>query len=59
MIDLLTVDDLVAELKLASAETVYTWRKRGYGPKGFPMGRSLRFRRADVDAWIAEQAADV
>lgn len=33
--------------------TVYQWNHRGTGPKALKIGRHLRFRRSDVDAWLA------
>jgi excisionase family DNA binding protein len=35
--------------------TIYNWRTRHEGPRGFRVGRWIRFRREDVEAWIAEQ----
>jgi excisionase family DNA binding protein len=35
--------------------TLYTWRSRGKGPKATRVGRHLRYRWADIDAWLAEQ----
>ncbi len=32
--------------------TVYDWRYRSEGPPGIRVGRHLRFRWADVDAWL-------
>ena len=32
--------------------TIYRWRYRGDGPPGFRVGRHLRFRWSDVEAWI-------
>jgi excisionase family DNA binding protein len=37
--------------------TVYKWRVIGTAPRGATFGRHVRFRRADVDAWI-EQRSD-
>ena len=35
--------------------TVYAWRHKGYGPRGAVFGRHVRFRRADVEAWIEQR----
>lgn len=35
--------------------TVVQWRYKGTGPRGVRLGRHVRYRRADVEAWIAEQ----
>jgi len=40
-------------------ETLTGWRRREYGPRGFPVGRELRWWEADVRAWVAEQEANV
>lgn len=37
-------------------DTVYAWRSRGIGPRGIRVGRHVRYRRADVDAWLERQA---
>jgi excisionase family DNA binding protein len=33
-------------------QTIYQWRKRGYGPQGRRMGMHLRYRPSDVERWI-------
>lgn len=38
--------------------TIYAWRARGRRPRAHRIGKHLRFRRADVEAWLAEQADD-
>jgi len=38
--------------------TIYSWRARGLGPKGHVLGKHLRFRRRDVEEWLAEQGDD-
>lgn len=48
----LTPEDLVALLRLPSVETVYQWRRKGIGPRGFRVGRYVRFDPADVRAWV-------
>lgn len=35
--------------------TVYQWNSRGTGPKRIRIGKHVRYRRADVDAWCEEQ----
>ncbi|WAL39570.1 helix-turn-helix domain-containing protein [Brevibacterium sp. BRM-1] len=37
-------------------QTIYRWRTEGKGPRAHKFGRHLRFSRADVEAWINEQA---
>ncbi len=55
---LLTVDDLANHLNVPVA-TIYAWRYRHEGPPGFRVGRYLRFRRSDVERWIAERLGEV
>ncbi len=52
---LLTTSE-IAQLFRVPTATVYAWRARGFGPPGFRVGRHTRYRRADVEAWIREQA---
>ncbi|MER5753094.1 helix-turn-helix domain-containing protein [Streptomyces sp. NPDC002088] len=51
----LTPDDLVEMFELPSVETVYQWRRKRTGPRGFRVGRHLRFDPADVQAWVDSQ----
>jgi excisionase family DNA binding protein len=32
--------------------TVYRWRSRGTGPRGYRIGRHVRYRHADVERWL-------
>jgi predicted DNA-binding transcriptional regulator AlpA len=52
----LTVSDLAAELQIEE-DTVYQMRNRNPDalPPAFKVGKYLRWRREDVDAWIAAQ----
>lgn len=50
--DWLTVHELAEELGVP-VNTVYQWRSRGTGPRGGRFGKHVRFRRSDVDKWIA------
>ncbi len=47
-----SVKDLADELHV-SAQTIYDLRTQGRGPVGFRVGRCLRFRRSEIDAWLA------
>ncbi|MFV0286244.1 MAG: helix-turn-helix transcriptional regulator [Demequina sp.] len=53
---LLDVHQLAEQLGVPVA-TLYVWRTRGQGPRGFVLGRHLRYRQDDVDAWIDAQRA--
>ncbi|AXE85042.1 helix-turn-helix domain-containing protein [Streptomyces sp. Go-475] len=48
----LTPEDLVQLFELPSVETVYQWRRKHIGPRGFRVGRHLRFDPQDVQAWV-------
>lgn len=45
------VEDLARELGVP-VRTIYAWRSKGRGPRGATFGKHVRFRRADVEAWI-------
>ena len=32
--------------------TVYRWRTRGDGPRGYRVGRHVRYRVGDVERWL-------
>ena len=48
----------VAERLQVPIATVHNWRYRSIGPKGFRVGKHLRFDRNEVEAWITEQKAN-
>ncbi|HZD24344.1 MAG TPA: helix-turn-helix domain-containing protein [Acidimicrobiia bacterium] len=54
---LLSVEEL-ADYFEVPVKTIYTWRHRNSGPKGFRVGKHLRFRWHDVQAWVAQRLAD-
>lgn len=45
----------VAGLLRVPKQTIYTWRYHAKGPRAIVVGRHLRFRRSDVEAWMDEQ----
>ena len=51
---LLTVEDLGEYLGVPVA-TLYAWRYHRQGPPGFRVGRHLRYRWADIEAWISDK----
>jgi excisionase family DNA binding protein len=55
--DFLTPEDL-AELVRVPPKTIYQWNYRGTGPRFAKIGRHVRYRRADVEAWIEQQYGD-
>ncbi|GAW49299.1 MULTISPECIES: helix-turn-helix transcriptional regulator [unclassified Nocardioides] len=52
---ILTIDQAAAYLSIPKA-TLYTWRTRraGFGPRAVKLGGCLRYRRSDLDVWVAE-----
>jgi excisionase family DNA binding protein len=52
---ILTIDQAAAYLAIPKA-TLYTWRTRraGFGPRAVKLGGCLRYRRSDLDAWVAD-----
>lgn len=48
---LMSIDDLAALIQVP-VKTVYNWRTEGKGPKGIKLGKYVRFRRVDVEAWL-------
>lgn len=34
--------------------TLYKWRYRGEGPPGIKIGGHVRYRRSDVERWLAD-----
>ncbi|MBD3946344.1 helix-turn-helix transcriptional regulator [Nocardioides ganghwensis] len=48
---LLSPQDLAALIAVPVA-TVYRWRSAGSGPRGYRIGKHVRFRMSDVEAWL-------
>jgi excisionase family DNA binding protein len=36
-------------------ETFRRWRKHGAAPLGYPLGKHVRFRWSEVEAWLQER----
>jgi len=53
----LSVHELALELDV-SDQAIYDLRCRGRGPRGFRVGRHLRFRRSEIQAWLERLEAD-
>ena len=56
MTKLMSIQDL-SEYLGVPVNTLYQWRTKGYGPAGRRVGRYVRYRASDVDAWLDDQAA--
>lgn len=52
---LATPTDVAAYLQVP-VKTLYTWRYHGKGPRAHRVGRHLRYRWEDVEAWLASGA---
>jgi excisionase family DNA binding protein len=52
-----TMSQLASQLGV-SVQTLYDLRSQGRGPRGFRVGRELRFRVSEVDSWLAQMEAD-
>lgn len=52
---LLSIDEVAAYLRTPRA-TLYKLRSQGRGPRASRVGRELRFRLTDVDAWLDDLA---
>jgi excisionase family DNA binding protein len=51
VIRLLTIEE-VAEYLQVPVQTLYHWRYKRTGPESVRVGRFVRYRRADVEAWL-------
>jgi excisionase family DNA binding protein len=45
----------VARYLGVSRHTLYDWRVRHLGPPGYRVGRHVRYRLSEVDAWLEER----
>lgn len=48
---LLTVTEVADYLQIP-VQTLYLWHHKGTGPSAAKVGRHLRYRQADLDAWV-------
>lgn len=55
MTNLVTPKELASELQVPLS-TIYRWNADKTGPTPYRIGRHIRFRRDDVDAWLAGKA---
>ncbi len=53
----LSLTELCAHLQV-SVQTIYDLRSQGRGPRGFRVGRELRFRISEIEAWLARMEQD-
>jgi len=50
--EVVTLSELCAHLDVP-IQTLYDLRSQGRGPRGFRVGRELRFRAGEIEAWLA------
>lgn len=53
--DLLTLKEVAAHLRVPEATLRY-WRHLEKGPRGFRIGRSVRYWHTEVALWLEEQS---
>ena len=53
----LTMSELASALGV-TLQTLYDLRSQGRGPRGFRVGRELRFRVREVEVWLEQMEAD-
>ena len=46
----------VAEILKVPIATLYQWRHKGEGPRGFRVGRHVRYDEREVRAWLELRA---
>jgi len=49
----LVTEHEAAEIMCQSVRTLQKWRVTGFGPHFYKIGRSVRYKRAEVIDWIA------
>lgn len=52
----LAVTPEVAAYLGVPVQTLYVWRTKGVGPRAVRVGKHLRYRWSDVEAWLDEHA---
>ncbi len=54
---LLSAQDLADYLEVP-VKTIYAWRHRNTGPRGFRVGKHLRFRWRDIETWLTDRISE-
>lgn len=53
--EMMTLKEVAALLRVPEATLRY-WRHLGTGPRGFRLGRTVRYWRSEVILWLTEQS---
>ena len=53
-----TRPELADEIRI-KVQTLAAWACRGEGPSYVRVGRAVRYRRVDVDRWLAERTVNL
>jgi len=53
--ELLTMEEVAAVVRVPPATLRY-WRNQGIGPRGFRVGRAVRYWRTEVALWLERQS---
>lgn len=56
MIEPLLEPTRVSRLLGVEVETLGVWRRRGYGPRWYRIGKKVRYAETDLLAWMSAQA---
>jgi excisionase family DNA binding protein len=53
----MTLPEVAAHLGVP-VTTIYAWRHAGVAPRGMRVGKHIRVRRSDLDAWMEAHLDD-
>jgi predicted DNA-binding transcriptional regulator AlpA len=51
----LTIEQAATYLGLKNIQTLHNWRSLHIGPAYFKIGMRVRYRKADIDAWVQKK----
>jgi predicted site-specific integrase-resolvase len=54
--EILLTPTSVARLLGVEVETLASWRRRGYGPNWYRIGKKVRYAEAELRTWMSAQA---
>ena len=53
--DVLTTSELAAHLKV-TRQVIYDLRHNGQGPRGVHVGKELRYKVSEINAWLEQRS---